>query len=106
MSKLGNFLGQSKKIQIKEQELELFPLKVKDLKKFNGMEKASVEEQEKLTYDMIRLSLRDETITNDEIGSMPIEIFKQLTNEIMEFNGMKDERVESIKEKIAQARNK
>lgn len=105
MSKLGKFLGKPEEFEIQGEKIMIYPLKVKDLELFMGMEKASPEDQMKLSKTIIKKSLRDEEITDDEIDSMNAEAFMDIMEGINKVNGFKDEKLDKltkIKERLAQ----
>lgn len=102
MSKLGQFLGTPKEVEIKGQKLVIYPLKVRDLSLFK--EGLSDEEKVKLSREIIKRSLNDSEITDKEIEEMDIEVFMELMEEINKLNGFEDERIRKIKEKIVQSR--
>jgi len=98
MSKLSKFLGQPKEIEIKGEKLILFPLKVKDLVLFK--ENMTAEEKMKLGGKLIKRSLNDDSITDEEIESMDLETYVAVMDEINKINGFKDGRIAKIKESI------
>ena len=102
MSKLSEFVGGGKEIEIMGKKLEIFPLKVKDLEMF----KENLTEQEKidLSKKLIKRSLNDPEVTDKEIDNMDIEACMGLLEEITKLNGFKDERLEQIKTNIARRR--
>lgn len=104
MSKLGEFLGAPKEVEIKGKKLTIYPLKVKDL----GLFKETMTDEEKvnLSKEIIKKSLNDPEVTNEEIDNMDMESFVQLMDEINKLNGFEDERLRKIKEKISQAGTK
>jgi hypothetical protein len=102
MSKLGQFLGTPKEIEIKGQKLVIYPLKVKDLSMFK--EGLSDEEKVTLSREIIKRSLNDSEVTDKEIEEMDVEVFMKLMEEINKLNGFEeDERIRKIKEKVVQA---
>lgn len=103
MGTLSKFLGEPKEVEIMGEKITLQPLKVKDIKLFSGASKEPTpEESEKMSKEIIKLSIvgADE----NEIDNLPMEVFMQIMDEINKLNGFKDERVELIKRKIAQAK--
>ncbi len=104
MSKLSEFLGEPKEVEIEGKKLTLYPLKVKDL----GIFKESMNEEEmiKVSKEIIRLSLNDPEVTDQEIDNLKAEVFIKLMDEINKLNGFEDERIGKIKEKIIQSRTK
>jgi len=105
MSKLGKFLGNAEEVEIQGEKLKVYPLKVKDLKLFMGKENATPEEQMNLSKDIIKKSLLDEEVTDEEIDSMNTEAFMNLMEAINKVNGFKDEkldRIAKLKERIVQ----
>ena len=108
MSKLGNLLGSPKKVVIDDVELEIVPLKVKDMMAFGEKDvtKMSSEEQMKMNRDMIKKSMSEE-VTDDEIDNLKVEAYTKLLNEIMNLNGFGEDGSNSaIKAKIEQFRAK
>jgi len=104
MSKLSEFIGAPKEIEIRGKKIKIYPLKVKDLVLFP--KEATPEETLKLSREIIRKSLNDPELTDEEIDSLDIEVFAKLMNEINKLNGFEDERIGKIKEKIVQTRAK
>ena len=98
MSKLGKFLGQPKEVEIKGEKMTLFPLKVKDLVLFK--ENMTAEEKMKLGGKLIKRSLNDDSITDEEVESMDLEVYVALMDEINKINGFEDGRITKIKESI------
>lgn len=103
MSKLGKFLGHSEEVEIQGEKLMIYPLKVKDLKLFMGKENASPEEQMNMSKQIIKKSLRDEEVTDEEIDDMNTEAFMELMNAINKLNGFKDDKIDRIKQLKEQA---
>ncbi len=104
MSKLKEFVGAPKEVDIKGKKLTLYPLKVDDLKMFK--ENLSEEEQMKLSVETVRKSLNDPEVTEEEIKNMSMDYFIILMDEISKLNGLEDERIRKIKERVVQARVK
>lgn len=105
MSKLGKFLGNAEEIIIQGEKLMVYPLKVKDLKLFMGKENASPEEQMNLSKEIIKKSLKDEEVTDDEIENMDTESFMDIMEAINKVNGFKDEKIDKLtklKERLVQ----
>jgi len=100
MGSLENFLGKPKKVIIDGNEIEIQPLKVKDLNLFAN-EKPTPEEAKSLTKQILKLSIPGST--DEEIDNLSMDSFMKIMEEINKINGFKDERIERIKEKIAQA---
>jgi len=108
-SKLGKFLGKAEEIEIQGEKIQIYPLKVKDLQLFVGKENATPEEQMKMSKTIIKKSLRDEEVTDEEIDEMNTEAFMDLMDSINRINGFKDEkldRIRQIKERALQASGK
>ena len=97
MSKLGKFLGHAQEVEIQGEKLMITPLKVKDLKLFMGKEKASQEEQMDMSKDIIKKSLLDEEVTDEEIDSMKTETFMELMDAINKINGFKDDKLDKLR---------
>jgi len=102
MSQLSKFLGTSKEVDINGEKVTIYPLKVKDLGMFK--ETMSDEEKVKLSKEIIKRSLKDPEITDEEIDNMDMGSFVKLMDEINKLNGFEDERIRKIKEKAIQAR--
>lgn len=105
MSKLGKFLGTPEEVEIQGDKLMVYPLKVKDLQLFIGKENASQEEQMKLSKEIIKKSLKDEEVTDDEIDEMNTEAFMDIMDAINRINGFKDEKLDKLtklKERLVQ----
>ena len=98
MGVLSKFLGGPKEIEIDGEKITIYPLKVKDMEKF-AKQNLTEEEMKTLGRDMIKLSIPD--TTDEEVDSLTMNAFVQIMDEINKLNGFKDERVESIKAKIA-----
>lgn len=103
MSKLSEFVGGPKEIEIRGKKLEIYPLKVKDLGMFK--ENLTDEEKIKMSKELIKKSLNDPTITDEEIENMDLEVCMDLLEEITKLNGFKDERLEQIKANIARRKS-
>jgi len=103
-SKLNEFLGSPKEVEIRGKKIKIYPLKVKDLKLFK--ENMTDEEKVNVSREIVKRSLNDPDITDEEIENMDMEIFVQLMDEINKLNGFEDERIAKIKEKIIQAGTK
>lgn len=103
MSKLGKFLGHSEEVEIQGEKLMIYPLKVKDLKLFMGKENASPQEQMNMSKQIIKKSLRDEEVTDEEVDDMNTEAFMELMNAINKLNGFKDDKIDRIKQLKEQA---
>lgn len=117
MSKLGKFLGNSAEVDIKGEKLTIYPLKVKDMEFFDRKENASKEEEVAISKKILKMSLRnpdlddkkivltdeerkvlEEEIPNDEeIGSLPLEVFTKIMEEINKLNGFNNEDIESLR---------
>jgi len=98
MGVLSKFLGGPKEIEVEGEKIMIHPLKVKDMEKF-AKQNPTEEEIKTLGKDMIKLSIPD--ATDEEIDGMTMGAFVQIMDEINKLNGFKDERLESIKAKIA-----
>ena len=93
MSKLNKFLGKSEEVEIQGEKITIHPLKVKDLNLFVGKENASQEEQMRLSKEIIKKSLKDDEVTDEEIDDMTTEVFIILMDEINRINGFKDDKI-------------
>ena len=103
MGKLSNFLGKPKEVEITGQKLVLHPLKVKDMGLFSK-QNPTEEEAKEIARQIMKLSI--ENTTDEEIENLPVEVYMAIMDEINKLNGFKDERLDSIKAKIAQANRK
>ena len=109
MSKIGKLLGSPKKVTINEQEIEIAPLKVKDMIQAGEKDvtKLSTEEQMNLNRDLIKKSIVGEEVTDKEINNMSAKAYTKLLEEIMSLNGFgENESISGIKAKIEQHRAK
>ena len=97
MSKLGKFLGHSEEVEVQGEKLMITPLKVKDLKLFMGKENASQEEQMEMSKDIIKKSLLDEEVTDEEIDAMKTEAFMELMDKINKVNGFTNDKIEQLR---------
>jgi len=105
MSKLGKFLGKTEEIKVQGEKLTIHPLKVKDLKLFMGKEKATPEEQMAMSKEIIKKSLKDDEVTDEEIDNMNTEAFMELMEGINKVNGFTDEKQDKLaklKERLVQ----
>lgn len=96
MSKLSKFLGHPQEVEVLGESFMVTPLKVKDLKLFAGKENSTPEEQVELSKQMIKLSLPDEDITDEELNSMSADAYTELMKAINKVNGFADENVDKI----------
>jgi len=109
MSKIGKLLGSPKKVTIGDQEIEITPLKVKDMMQFGEKDvaKLSIDEQMKINREMIKKSIVGEEVTDQEIDDMSTESYTKLLEEIMNLNGFGgNESTNRIKTKIEELRAK
>ena len=105
MGSLSKFLGSPREIEIEGNKLVIHPLKVKDMKLFSKTSKEPTpEEAEELSKQIMKLSIPE--ATDEEIDNLSMDAFLKIMDEINKLNGFKDERLESIKAKIAQASTK
>lgn len=110
MSRISNFFGQPKEIELefngKKETFKIHPLKGKHLHLFMGMtENSAAEEKEKLAHLIVLESLKptEPELTLEEIQDLPVNILNKILLECMELNGEgEDERLKSIKEQIRQ----
>jgi hypothetical protein len=87
MSRLGKFLGLPQEFEVESMgKVNIYPLKVNDIKLFK--QNATPEEQLIMSKEIIKRSLQDEKdITDEEIDSLPLQIFTELMEKINEVNG-------------------
>jgi len=112
MSRLSNFFGKPKEIELEKENGEkevftLYPLKGKHMHLFMK-ENATPEEQETMAHEIVFQSLLpgEPDVTIEEVRELPVNILNKLLLASMEVNGMKeDERVRNIKEKIISQRS-
>ena len=97
MSKIGKFLGHSEEVVVQGETLTITPLKVKDLKLFMGKENASQEEQMELSKEIIKKSLIEEDVTDEEIDAMNTEAFMELMDQINKVNGFTNEKIDKLR---------
>lgn len=98
MGVLSKFLGSPKEIEIDGEKLTIHPLKVKDMEMFSN-QNPTEEQTKKMGQKMIKLSIPD--ATDEEVDGLSMNAFVKIMDEINKLNGFKDERLESIKAKIA-----
>ena len=100
MGALSKFLGSPKEVEIDGNKITLHPLKVKDMESFSKKENPTDAEIKEMGKKMMKLSIPD--ATDDEIDNLSMDSFIKIMDEINKLNGFKDERLESIKKRIAQ----
>ena len=100
MGALSKFLGEPKEIEVKGEKIILHPLKVKDMQLFSKQNPTEKEIAD-MGKQILKLSIPD--ATDEEIENLEMEAFVQIMDEINKLNGFKDERLELIKAKAAQA---
>ena len=88
MSKLSNLLGKPKTFTIGSEELELKPRTLKDLDLL--MDLTSEEKKAEALKKLINLTLKDSIpdATDEEIDQVGIQYFKELSEAIVEVNGL------------------
>jgi len=90
MSIISQLAGKGKKVNINGVEIEIEPLKAKDMDLFLDMDRPG-KEKEAIKEIIIRsIKTPDEEITPEEIDSISIGNLKLLMEEILELNGMKE----------------
>ena len=94
MGSLQKFLGVPKEIEIEGTKIVLNPLKVKDMHIFSK-QNATDEEKSKMSTDILKLSIQD--TTEEEINSLPLEIFTKIMEEINKLNGFNNEDADSLR---------
>ena len=100
MGSLSKFLGKPKEIDIEGEKITIHPLKVKDMHLFSTKENASPEEMNKVSTDILKLSIPD--ATDEEINALPMDKFMTIMEEINKLNGFTDERLDTIRKRIEQ----
>ena len=93
---MNKFLGTSKEIEIDGEKITINPLRVKDLPKIS-IENPTPEQAVKISKDMIKLSLGEVNITDEELDNISVENYTKLLSEINKLNGFVDENVELIR---------
>jgi len=101
MGTLSKFLGKPKEIELNGEKLIIHPLKVKDMELFSKQQPTEAEVKQ-MSTQIIKLSIPDSTV--EEIEGLDMDTFVKLMGEINELNGFKDERLDTIKARIAQAK--
>ena len=115
MSRLSNFFGKPKEIELERvdesgkhtEKFTLHPLKGKHMHLFMK-EDATPEEQERMAHEIVFQSLlpSEPDATLEEVRELPVEVLNKLLLAAMDVNGMgEDEQVRSIKEKIISQRS-
>jgi len=99
MGVLSKFLGSPKEIEVDGEKLTIHPLKVKDIEMFSNQNPTEAEVKE-MGKKLIKLSIPD--ATDEEVDGLSMSAFVKIMDEINKLNGFKDERLESIKTKIAE----
>jgi len=99
MGSLSKFLGKPKEIDLDGEKITIHPLKVKDMHLFSK-ENTSPEEMEKISEQILKLSIPD--ATEEEIENLPMDKFVALMEEINKLNGFTDERFSTIRKRIEQ----
>jgi len=99
MGVLSKFLGSPKEIEVDGEKLTIHPLKVKDIEMFSNQNPTEAEVKE-MGKKLIKLSIPD--ATDEEVDCLSMSAFVKIMDEINKLNGFKDERLESIKTKIAE----
>lgn len=110
MSKLSGLKGKSKVYQIGEIELEIKPLSLADMDLMNISEKLSPKEQQEETIKLITKTLKDSVsdATDEEIKNIGVQYMEELTNAIMDVNGLKEnnKRANLLKDRIDAIKSK
>ena len=78
--------------------MKIYPLKVKELSKFTD-ENASPEKKFEMAKQLIKKSLNDPTVTDEEIDNMDASIFIKIMNVINKINGFEDANIAGITRK-------
>jgi len=100
MGALSKFLGTPKEIEINGEKLIIQPLKVKDMELFAKQNPTQTEIRE-MSTKIIKLSIPE--ATEEEIENLDMDSFVKIMDEINKLNGFKDERLDAIKTRIAEA---
>jgi len=117
MSKLSKFLGIAIPIEIRGELLKLYPLTVKEMgildriKELNDKKETTPTEKEemaKLARDLLKISYKEENLTDEEIEAMDIALYSELYSAVMENiiknneHGKGIDRIRQLKEKVIQ----
>jgi len=88
MSKIGQLVGKPQVFKIGEVELELKPRTLKDLDLLMALSKD--ENQSEAMAKLIRATLKeaDPEATEQELDNFGMQYFEQLTNAILQVNGL------------------
>jgi len=88
MSKLANFLAKPKKYTINNEEIELKPLKVKDLDILTGFQDQS--KQGEVLKEMIKRTLKESIpdATDEEINNIGLNHTMNFLEAIIDVNGL------------------
>ncbi|HEX69579.1 MAG TPA: hypothetical protein ENG10_04725 [Candidatus Bathyarchaeota archaeon] len=88
MSKLARLIGKPKLVKIGDVELELYPLKVKDMDLIADL--ANDEKRSQALKEMIKRTLKNSVpdATDEEINNISLEYFEDLLVAVMEVNGL------------------
>jgi hypothetical protein len=92
MSKLSKLLGKPQTFTIGEIELEIKPRTLGDIDIF--MDMANEEKRSKAMSELIKRTLKDSQpdATDDEINQIAFEHFKELSEAILEVNGLSEKK--------------
>ena len=99
MSKLSNFSNAPISITEENITLKVYPLLAKEQYLFDNIGKANSDsERIKAFFEVVKKSLKDEEVTDDELDCMTLKVQNFLMDAIIEVNGYAD-KVKYAKEK-------
>jgi len=90
MSKLSNLMGKPKTFKIGDIELEIKPRTLEDIDLIVGL--ADESKRGEALKELVIRTLKDSVpdATDEEINKIALQYFQQLTEAIMEVNGLKN----------------
>lgn len=107
-NELVEFLGGGKEIEIFQNKfLTIYPLKIKDLTEITeNRENLSEKEKIEVSNKLILKSLKDESVTLEQISELPAAIYSKIMEEINDLNGFNEqnERIKLIEKQVARSR--
>lgn len=92
MSRLSNLMGKPMEVSIGGEDLTIKPLTVKDLPLLMSLTDQDSDKRTKAMVDLIVKTLRESVpdATEEEITSIGVSYFKELSEAIMKVNGMEN----------------
>lgn len=111
LNEIREFLGGSMEVEITEDKtLTIYPLTVEEMTSLypSNFEDMSIEEKQNISYNLLLKSLKDDSVTIEDIKNLTASLFTKLTESISKLNGFdinkENEHIGAIKEKIARAK--